>query len=423
MWLKPGPPARQRASRAAAARGTEERWSGKYARTVPWSKCRGPQHGIRVGVALAVLAAGIVCIHAPVGGQVAGSPTRQPPWGALSAPSTFAAQIRQLSEAGGSFDTDNLVSNERSYLHVLPALKQARVNGGAYIGVGPDQNFSYIAAIRPSIAFLMDVRRDNLLLHLLFKALFSISETRAEYLSHLFGRRLPPPPDRWRGASLERIASQLDAVLPRHEEVAALHKQVDAQVAGFGVPLSQHDRFTIDRFHRAFIDAGLSLKFQSHGRAPRSYYPTYRELLLETDRDGRRGNFLVSEADFQFVRGLQQRDLIIPVVGNLAGPSALVSVGRAIRQRGEELSAFYTSNVELYLFQDGAFPRYVENLSTIPRTSRSVIIRSVFSGFAVLNFPDAVPGYASASQVHRIDDFVARKYASYGDLISVSRSH
>jgi hypothetical protein len=364
---------------------------------------------------LAALAAGMVLLDvwnlASWGGR----------WGVLSASSTFAAEVRQLSEPGGSFDTDNLVSNERSYLHVLPALKQAGVSGGAYIGVGPDQNFSYIAAIRPSIAFVIDVRRDNLLLHLLFKALFSISETRAAYLSHLFGRRLPPPPDRWRGASLERIAAQLDAVLPRPEEVTALRKQIDAQVASFGVPLSPHDLSTIDRFHRTFIDTGLSLKFQSHGRAPRSYYPTYRELLLETDRDGRRSNFLVAEADFQFVRGLQQRDRIIPVVGNLAGPSALVSVGRAIRQRGEELSAVYTSNVELYLFQDGMFPRYVENLSTIPRNGRSVIIRSIFSGFAVLNVPNAVPGYASASQVHRIDDFVARTYSTYGEVITAAR--
>src|SRR4030095_5831246 len=80
----------------------------------------------------------------------------------------FAQQIHELSEPGGSFDTDNLSSNERSYLHILPALRQVR-GGGAYIGVGPDQNFSYIAAARPSIAFLIDVRRDNLLLHLLFK--------------------------------------------------------------------------------------------------------------------------------------------------------------------------------------------------------------------------------------------------------------
>jgi hypothetical protein len=359
-------------------------------------------------VILAVLAVGIIAFGGWSHAQTLGS-------------GRFAQQVHELSEPGGSFDTDNLISNERSYLHVLPALRQARVTGGAYIGVGPDQNFSYIAAIRPSVAFVLDVRRDNLLLHLLFKALFEMSETRAEYLSKLFGRRLAAAPDRWRAATLEQIASQLDAVSPRSEDVRILRQQVDARIAGFGVPLSGSDFATIARFHQAFIDAGLSLKFQSWGRAPRSYYPTYRDLLFETDRDKHRGNFLVAENDYQFVRGLQLRDAVVPVVGDLAGPRALVAIGRAIRQRGEELSAFYVSNVELYLFQDGTFPRYVENLGTLPRNGRSVIIRSVFSGPAMWSMPDLLPGYASASLIQHIDDFASKRYRTYGELLGNSR--
>jgi hypothetical protein len=337
------------------------------------------------------------------------------------ASTSFAAHVRDLSEPGGSFDTDNLISNERSYLHVLPALRQLHVRGGAYVGVGPDQNFSYIAAIRPSMVFVIDVRRDNLLLHLLFKALFVASDTRAEYLSRLFGRRLPNPPDQWRAAAVDKITSELDAMNPREADVRALRTQVDAQIASFGVPLTTGDLATIDRFHRTFIDRGLSLKFQSWGRAPRSYYPTYRDLLFETDREKTRGNFLNSEDDYQFIRGLQRRDLIVPVVGDLAGPSALVAIGRAMRQRGEELSAIYVSNVELYLFQNGVFPRYVDNLSTIPHNSRSVIIRSVFTGPAVWSMPELLPGYASASLVQRMDDFASHKYSTYSQLLSPSR--
>lgn len=365
-----------------------------------WAK-RAPSH---LGSALAVLAAILVW---PCG----------TPYAQVTRASDFARQVRELSEPDGTFDTDNLVSNERSYLHVLPALRKGRVSGGAFLGVGPDQNFSYIAAIRPSVAFVVDVRRDNLLLHLMFKALFVMSETRADYLGHLFGRRLSPPPDRWRGASLEKIAAQIDGSASRAADVRTLRRQVDAQIAGFGIPLSAKDFATIDRFHRTFIDAGLSLKFQSWGRAPRSYYPTYRELLLETDIEHHQGNFLVSEDDFQFVRGLQRRDLIIPVVGDLAGPTAIVSVGRAIRQRGEQLSAFYVSNVELYLFQAGVFSRYVDNLSTIPRDSRSVLIRAVFSGPAVRAMPDPLPGYASVSLVQPVEDFAGRHYRSYEELL------
>lgn len=325
----------------------------------------------------------------------------------VAAPSPFAREVRELSEPGGSFDTDNLISNERSYLHVIPALEQAGLSGGAYVDVGPDQNFSYIAATRPSIAFILDVRRDNMLLHLLFKALFEVSETRAEYLSHLFGRRLAPSPDQWRAATLGRIMAGLDSVEPRSDDVQALGRQVEAQIATFGVPLSPQDIATIARFHRTFIATGLSLKFQSYGRAPRSYYPTYRELLLEADQLERRANFLVAEEEYQFVRGLQQRDLIIPVVGNLAGPSALASVGRAIGQRGETLSAFYVSNVELYLFQDGLFQRFADTLSAMPRNTHSVLVRSVFNGPGVGLLPDTMPGYASASILQRLDEFLA----------------
>src|SRR5215831_3801444 len=89
--------------------------------------------------------------------------------------SAFAALSARVSEPGGYFDSDNLISNESSYLHVLGAMRRIGVTGGAYVGVGPDQNFSYMAQARPRIAFIIDIRRDNLLQHLLFKALFEMS--------------------------------------------------------------------------------------------------------------------------------------------------------------------------------------------------------------------------------------------------------
>lgn len=126
------------------------------------------------------------------------------------APSPFASQIASLSEPAGYFDTDNLISNERSYLQVLQDLRRRNVRGGAYVGVGPDQNFSYIAEVRPSIAFIVDVRRDNLLLHLLFKALFELSRTRVEYLAQLTGRPAPSELDGWRAAPIDRLVEYVD---------------------------------------------------------------------------------------------------------------------------------------------------------------------------------------------------------------------
>lgn len=326
--------------------------------------------------------------------------------GRVQAPASFASRIAQLSERGGFFDTDNLISNERSYLHVVPALRDSGMSGGAYIGVGPDQNFSYIAQVKPAIAFIIDLRRDNLLLHLLFKALFSMSNSRAEYLALLFGRPVPAPQSEWRTADLDKIVAYVDGAAMADAAITELQARVDEKIKTFGVPLSDADFETINRFHRRFVTAGLPLKFQTAGRAPQNYYPTYRDLLLETDRQGRRWNFLASEDDFEFVRSLERRDLVIPVVGDLAGPSALAEIARLMAARGDRLSAFYASNVEFYLFADGKFPRFVENLKRLPRTDRSLIIRSVFGGFG-----QSTPGYYSSSVVQSVDQLL-KGYAS-----------
>jgi hypothetical protein len=337
----------------------------------------------------------------------------------VQAPGSFAARIAQLSEPSGYFDTDNLISNERSFLHVVPALRDANLAGGAYIGVGPDQNFSYIAQVKPSIAFIVDLRRDNLLLHLLFKALFSLSETRADYLSLLFGRPIPAPLNEWRTAGLEKIVAHLEGVRLADAAVGELRARVDARIRTFGVPLSDADFATINRFHRRFVSAGVPLKFQTTGRQPQSYYPTYRDLLFETDQQGRRWNFLMSEDDFQFVRGLEQRDLVIPVVGDLAGPAALAQIGRLLTTRGERLSAFYASNVEFYLFGDGKFPNYIDNLKRLPHSNQSLIIRSVFGALG-----QSAPGYYSRSLVQPVDDLLqgyqAGRFRGYSEL-TVSR--
>ena len=95
-----------------------------------------------------------------------------------------------LSEPGGTFRSDNLVSNERGLPDALPEVARRASAGAAYVGVGPEQNFSYISALGPRVAFIVDVRRDNAMLHLLYKALFELSTSRAEFLSRLFSRPL-----------------------------------------------------------------------------------------------------------------------------------------------------------------------------------------------------------------------------------------
>ena len=337
-----------------------------------------------------------------------------PPKPPAPAPATFAARIAALSEAPGYFDTDNLISNERSYLHVAPDLEAGALRGGAYLGVGPDQNFSYIVQVRPAIAIIVDLRRDNLLLHLLFKALFARSSTRAEYLAALTGRA--PPPASSGSTAIEALVGAIDRARPLDTAgLAALRTRLEATIRGFGVPLSAADFATIDRFHREFTTAGLDLQFRSTGRAPQRFYPTYRDLLLETDLRGRRGNFLASEDGFQFLKALQARDGLIPVVGNLAGTTALPAIAAFLRSQQAPLTVFYTSNVEFYLFRDGSFPAFVRNLARLPRRAESVIVRSAF------NTVGMQPGYGSASLTQSaaelVDGFAAGRFQRYSDIV------
>jgi hypothetical protein len=331
--------------------------------------------------------------------------TQSPATPAAAGTTPLASLVGRLSEPNGDFDTDNLISNESSYLHVMPALEQGGVTGGVYIGVGPEQNFSYIGRIRPSSAFIIDIRRDNLLLHLLFKAIFAASRNRMEYLSVLTGRPVPDRLDSWRDASIEKIIGYLDMTEPASSAWnGADLERLHASIRATGIQVSAADLATIDRFRRAFVQSGLGLQFQSTGRPARDYYPTYRDLLLETDRRGRKLCFLASEDDFQFVKGLEARDQIVPVVGNLSGPHALAAIGQEITRRGEKVSAFYVSNIENYLFRDGSFPRFMDNVKKLPRSDKSVIIRSLFGG---MSLPESVPGYYSTSTIQTMNELVA----------------
>src|ERR1700730_14595587 len=97
-------------------------------------------------------------------------------WPATLSDQEFWEMVVSFSEPGrafrswGAVRTDNLISNEKSFQQVIPALQNA-ARQGAYIGVGPEQNFTYIIALKPTMAFIIDIRRENMLLHLMYKAL------------------------------------------------------------------------------------------------------------------------------------------------------------------------------------------------------------------------------------------------------------
>src|SRR5215831_5397443 len=336
---------------------------------------------------------------------------------------SFAALVSELSEAPGYFDSDNIITNEASYLQVASQLTKVRTHNGAYINVNPDQNFSYIALIRPSIAFMLDIRRDNLLEHLLFKSLFMLSRNRTEFLCRLFGKPIPPDIDKWTGRQLGSIIVYLDGAATDSAAVAETRRASNERITRFGVPLDARDRAMIDRYRSEFVADGLETRYSSIGRNNRMDYPTFRQLMIATDRTGRAASYLAEEEPYQFVRSMEMRDLIVPVVGNVAGEKAVKAICQYATEHHLVVSAFYLSNVEQYLLgRDGGFEEWARNVVALPRDSTSVIIRSYFGRLGMVH-PLYVPGPGniSTSMIETIDSF-AKRYAGgevrgYADLV------
>jgi hypothetical protein len=339
---------------------------------------------------------------------------------------TFAQLSARLSEPGGYFGSDNLVSNELSYQHVLPKLTQMGVSGGVYLGVGPDQNFTYIAHIKPSRAFMIDIRRDNLLQHLLYKALFMMSRNRIEYLALLFGKPLPPRHKEWDTRSITDLVEYIDRTPSSQKLFDRTQAEVKQKIGTFGFTLNERDYETISRTHRAFYQSGLETRYTIRDRPSPSgrFFPSYRSLLLETDLNNQNRNYLSTEASYQFLKKMQEKNLIVPITGDLSGEHALREVGRYLRETGEKVSAFYTSNVEFYLWrQTGSFERFVENLKGLPIDSRSVVIRSYFNyAYYAYQHPQTVENYFSVQLLQTIDSMVkdqsAGGYQGYYDLVT-----
>jgi hypothetical protein len=328
----------------------------------------------------------------------------------------FARVVNRLSEPGGYFDSDNLVSNETSYLHVLPALRALGVQGGVYLGVGPEQSFSYIAEIKPELAILIDIRRDNMLLHLLLKTMFEVSRNRMEYLCLLYGRPAPQVLARWTDQPLEDILTYLDITPVDTAAYAQSHEALMERVTRLGVALTDTDRVTLRRFHDEFVGEGLEITFSSRGRMGRRGYPNERQLYLATDLEDKPGSYLATEERFRVVRDMQRSDRIIPVVGDLSGPTAMKAIAAYLKELKLQVSAFYVSNVEMYLFRQGNFGKYAENVHALPAGASSIIIRSYFGRGMMWNgggtvgsspFPQALPGHLSAQQLQPFPVFLA----------------
>jgi len=330
----------------------------------------------------------------------------------------FWKMITDFSEAGGYFRSDNFLSNEAGYQHVIPLLKKSIRPGGVYLGVGPEQNFTYVVALEPKMAFIVDIRRQNMLEHLLYKALMELCADRVEFLSRLFSRP--------RQTTLDSSASP-EALVRAYEKAQPSETLFDANVQlvidhltkAKAFPLSDEDQTTVRYVYRAFFDAGPELRYTFlGGYGGFMGMPSYGDLMTENDGRTRNWNFLASEDQYRTIRSLQERNLIVPLVGDFAGPKAVRSVAAYLKEHSAVLTVFYTSNVEQYLFQDDEnWKQFYANVAALPVDDSSLFVRYVLNSWSfnrrsrtlVSPMIDVVQGYNHG------------RIRSYYDVVDISR--
>jgi hypothetical protein len=328
--------------------------------------------------------------------------------------SEFWQLVTGLSEPNGRFQYENFLSNEFALQSVIPAITAKTQPAGAYIGVGPEQNFTYIAALQPKIAFIIDIRRQNLLEHLMYKAIFELSKDRADFVSFLFSRK------RVSRLSAGSTAGELFTAYSQVQSDPRLFDQnlqriISRLTMDHKFSLSDEDRNGIRFVYMTFFRNGPALDYTVGGFYSFDSPPTYADLMTADDGQGQMRSFLATEGNYQIVKTLEARNLLIPVVGDFAGSKAVRDVGRYLAAHRARLTAFYLSNVERYLF-DGTdtWRKFYVNVAILPYDADSFFIRSVFDA-----------SYESASMLSGIDDimtaFSEGRILTYLDVVRLSQ--
>jgi hypothetical protein len=278
-----------------------------------------------------------------------------------------------ISEPGGYFRiVDNFTSNEGEVGAVFTQLRQRNVFGGVYMGVGPEQNLSYIAAIKPQMAFITDIRRQAVMQHLLYKAVFEMSKDRADFISLLFSKPRP---------------AGLSDTTPVQKLWDAYWFVDTDRVQGPKNYQLIYDRLT--KTHGFVFDEDEKVKLQSVWNAFYQHGPTittnggpsgsalgFADLTgYSYDPAGLPQSFLSTEENYRTLKNLHDRNLIVAVSGDFGGPKAIRAIGQYVKDRGSFINAFYVSNVEQYLFGDGKQAAFYDNVRTLPMTDQTVFIR------------------------------------------------
>jgi hypothetical protein len=296
--------------------------------------------------------------------------------------------INDFSEPGGAFQYENFVSNEVSYMDILPELTRVAKQDRAYIGVAPEQNFTYIAAIKPKVSFILDIRRQNLVELLMYKVLFEMSPDRVEFVSRLFSRQKPT--GLTSTSSAEQIFKAFDGMKSDPELYKQTLQAMRDRLKQRGFKPAGDDDEKIDYIFNVFLRGGPRMDYTYASATPNNGLPSYYNLMVATDGRGKNWAYLDTEERYQYVRQLQQKNLIIPLVADFGGKKTIQEIGKYLKQHGAMVSVFYLSNVEEYI--EASWDQFRANVAALPTDESTLLIRFIPRANTVLaRIPDLPP--------------------------------
>ena len=352
---------------------------------------------------LLALAAALSAAQAPISAQSAPATASSSAAALAKIPDAeYWKTINDLAEPGGYFRIpDNFTSNEIEVGWIFTRLQETKVNGGVYLGVGPEQNLSYIASIRPKMAVLFDIRRQAMVQHQIFKAIFELSPDRADFIQMLFAKPRPAKLD-----STTEIRAMWDAYWYLPTDTAMARKNytriVDHLTKSHGFTFTEYEAQMMKNVYDAFIAYGPVITTnggQNGGRGPTN---TFADMTgYSYDAAGKPQSFLSTEDNYRYVRNLHLNNLILTVTGDFGGPKAIRAVADYLKARNLTVSAFYVSNVEQYLFMDGKANAFYANVATLPIDDKSVFIRP----YSMRNF-NRDGGYGTTNSLCPIGGFI-----------------
>jgi hypothetical protein len=178
----------------------------------------------------------------------------------------------------------------------------------------------YVAAIKPKVAFIFDIRRQNLVELLMYKALFGnlagSPGVRLEVVSRRPVKLIGP------SSSPSELLVEINATRPD----AALHTQTlqairDRLTRVHQFRLNADDLEKIGYILSVFYKGGPRMDYAYASRSPNASVPSFYNLWWPTDGRGKNWSFLANEGKLSnSSRAMQEKNLIVPVVGDFAGP-------------------------------------------------------------------------------------------------------